>query len=92
MKIELTPDRAVRRPDPVEAASGVFAHTAPEELSEAETKRFAKAVPEDAGAPIPNEIPVTPPPATAPKTWSPKAVLKRVTDLYSRFSKPKGQS
>ncbi|WP_156121838.1 hypothetical protein [Halocynthiibacter namhaensis] len=88
MQIDLVPDRARRRPDPVEAADGVFAHLEPQELSAAEATRLASAVPDDADVPIPAEILCTPEPEVEPKTWSPKAIFKRLTKLYARFAKP----
>ncbi len=56
MKIDLLPDRALRRPDPVEAAQGVFAHLEPADMSKAEALRHARVVPQDADIPIPAEI------------------------------------
>lgn len=90
MKIDLVPDRAVRRPDPVEAAVGVFAYTVDEELSAAETARLAKAVPAEADEPPPAEIPNRPEleAQAAPKEWTPKAILTRLTKLYAKFTKP----
>jgi len=88
MQIDLVPDRARRRPDPVEAADGVFATLHPDEMSPAEQARLAKAVPADPDEPVPTEIPTQAEPAEAPKQWSPKAILKRLTDLYAKFTKP----
>lgn len=88
MQIDLLPDRARRRPDPVEAVDGVFASLTREEMSRAEVLRLARAVPADPDEPIPAEIPTPAEPVEAPKQWSPKAILKRLTDLYAKFTKP----
>ncbi len=87
MPIDLVPDRARRRPDPVEAADGVFATLAPEEMSVAEQARLAKVVPEAPDKPIPAEIPTQADPETPPKQWSPKAIVKRLTNLYAMFTR-----
>lgn len=92
MQIDLVPDRARRRPDPVEAADGVFATLSADEMSPAEQARLAKAVPVDPDEPVPSEIPTRAEPEVEPKQWSPKAILKRLTDLYAKFTKPEGKA
>lgn len=92
MKIDLVPDRVRRRPDPVEAADGVFAHLEPQEFSKAEIIRLARAVRNETDVTAPNEILCTPEPEVAPKTWSPKAILTRLTRLYASFTKPGGKA
>lgn len=92
MKIDLVPDRARRRPDPVEAADGVFATLSADEMSVAEQARLAKAVPADSDEPVPSEIPTQAEPEVAPKQWSAKAILARLTKLYARFAKPENKN
>ena len=99
MKIDLVSDRALRRPDPVEATQGVFGELTKDEMSTAERARLGVHAPveDDAGAakrpPVeleiaPELIPATPPPKEEPKRWSPKQILQRLTKMYKNFTKP----
>lgn len=81
MKIDLVSDRVSRRPDPVAAAVGVFGHLDEDQVSAAEAARLGTIVEGDA-CPLPRSKPE--------RIWSPKAILRRVTDLYNKLGKPKG--
>jgi len=83
MRIDLAHDRLDHHPDrysdPVVARTGVFAQIEEAALSKAEQARSQKA--QARAAKAAQDI---------PKEWTPKTVLKRITDLYARFVKPQG--
>ncbi len=86
MKIGLVTDRIQRRPDPVEAKEGVFAHLAEEELSEQEQARVGSIQ----DRPTVSRISENPDAPQHP--WHPKQILKRLTKLYASLGRPKGKA
>lgn len=80
MKIDLVSDRVERRPDPVEAKVGVFAHLDAGEMTEVEIGRLGSA-----GA----KTVVRKKPEEPKRRWLPKDILRRVTNLYKRLGKPR---
>lgn len=85
MRIDLDHDRLDHSPDryrdPVVARTGVFGRIERAELSEAEQARSTNI---DERAAKAEAKPV--------KIWTPKAVLKRITNLYARFANPGGKA
>lgn len=82
MRVEIGNDRSPSRPDPVAEDAGVFASLAPEEMSRAERMRNPRG---------PENTLASAPPQSAPRLWTPRAILDRVTQLYARFTKPPSQ-
>jgi len=80
MKIDLVPDRHHRRPDPVAAAVGVFGHLDEGQASDAEAARLGTV---QSGADLPS-------PAKPDREWTPKVILRRITEIYKKLGKPKG--
>jgi len=80
MRIEISNDRRLqeRRSDPVARKEGIFAQLHEDELTEAEKNRAAHL----------SEC-IAKLEARPQRAWLPKDVLRSITRLYRKFSKPK---